>query len=218
METKIKEYLAVITDIQPLTHEVNRYRITKPAGYSYEPGQATDVAINTAKWRNEKRPFTFTGLNEGTELELIIKRYDQHNGMTRQLAQLKPGDQLLIGDPWGAISYKGPGTFIAGGAGITPFIAILRHLRKENKLSGNRLLFSNKTRKDIILEEELRYLLGDDLVLTLSDEKNGLYEHGHMDFDFLKRHSPDLSCHFYVCGPPGMMNAVGTALNKLGVN
>jgi predicted ferric reductase len=44
----------------------------------------------------------------------------------KRIRKLKHGDELIIRDVWGAIEYKGEGVFIAGGAGVTPFIAILR--------------------------------------------------------------------------------------------
>jgi predicted ferric reductase len=45
-----------------------------------------------------------------------------------KIRKLKHGDELIIRDVWGAIEYKGE-VFIAGGAGVTPFIAILRQLQ-----------------------------------------------------------------------------------------
>jgi predicted ferric reductase len=85
-----------------------------------------------------KRPFTFTSLNDNDYLEFIIKIYDSNDGVT-ELGKLKQGDELLIHDVWGAIEYKGEGVFIAGGAGVTPFIAILRQLQAENKIANNKL-------------------------------------------------------------------------------
>ena len=66
-----------------------------------------------------------------------------------QLAKLKKGDELTVGEVYGAIQYKGKGTFLAGGAGITPFIAIFNFLREKSQLNGNSLIFANKTEKDI---------------------------------------------------------------------
>jgi glycine betaine catabolism B len=144
------EYLVKILDIKEVTHDVKYFHVTKPPGYRFDPGQATDLSIATPEWKAEKRPFTFTSLNKLPWLEFTIKRYAGHKGVTDQLHQLSVGDELLIGDPWGAISYKGPGFFIAGGAGITPFIAIIRQLHKDGQLGDNFLFFSNKTFKDII--------------------------------------------------------------------
>jgi predicted ferric reductase len=50
----------------------------------------------------------------------------------KKLGKLK--HELIIRDVWGAIEYKGEGVFIAGGAGVTPFIAILRQLQADDKL------------------------------------------------------------------------------------
>ena len=130
---------------------------------------------------------------------------------------MKPGDEFLIGDPWGTISYDGKGVFIAGGAGITPFIAILRKLSREGELTGNRLMFSNKTEKDIILEKELKEMFPEeDLILTLTDEKNEGYYSEMIDKKFLKENVDDFSQKFYVCGPPAMVEDISKHLKELG--
>ncbi len=54
--------------------------------------------------------------------------------MTNELLHLEINDELILHDVYGAISYKGEGVFIAGGAGVTPFISILRHLESKKKL------------------------------------------------------------------------------------
>jgi ferredoxin-NADP reductase len=71
----------------------------------------------------------------------------------------------------GAIEYKGEGVFIAGGAGVTPFIAILRQLQAENKIANNKLIFTNKTANDIILKKEFNDMLGKNFINTLTDEQ-----------------------------------------------
>ena len=86
-------------------------------------------------------------MNEDPYLEFTIKTYNDHNGVTNELPKLKAGDELIIREVWGAIAYKGEGYFIAGGAGITPFISILRQLKKENQLNNNKLFFQIKLQK-----------------------------------------------------------------------
>src|SRR6202000_1098365 len=120
------------------------------------------------KWKDERRPFTFTGLNEWDHLEFTIKIYPERHGVTEQLGLLRNGDEVVLHDVWGAIQYKGEGTFIAGGAGITPFIAILRQLRRDGALGNNRLIFSNKTEKDIILKDQWDEWLGPKVQYLLS--------------------------------------------------
>ncbi|MCU7550474.1 FAD-binding oxidoreductase [Chitinophagaceae bacterium LB-8] len=210
------EQTVKIITIEQVTHNVKRFRFEKPPGFHFNPGQATEVSINKEGWQEERRPFTFTALNEAPYLEFTIKIYSDHPGVTNELNTLTPGDELIIRDVWGTIEYKGPGYFIAGGAGITPFIAILRQLNKENKLEGNKLFFSNKTDRDIILKDELTSMLGPNAIFIITDEQSERYQHGYINEQFLKDNIDDLTKHFYLCGPPKMIENVQDCLVKLG--
>jgi len=210
------EHIVAILDITPVTHNVKRFRIEKPAGYRFVPGQATDVSVNKPGWEKELRPFTFTALNHWDFLEFTIKIYNDHPGVTHQLGKLKVGDSLRIHDVWGAIHYQGEGTFIAGGAGITPFIAIFRQLEKEGKVGNNRLIFSNKTRQDIILEEEFQRILGPNFINTLTDEAIPGYDNHRIDEVYLRAKVKDFNQNFYICGPDPMVAAIQSTLQKLG--
>jgi len=205
-----------IISIENVTHNVKRFRYEKPEGYHFNPGQATEVSINKPGWEEERRPFTFTCLNDDPYLEFTIKIYTDHNGVTNELGKLVVGDELIIRDVWGAIEYKGAGYFIAGGAGITPFIAILRQLYRENKLEDNILFFSNRTSKDIILESELTKMLGKNVVYTLTQESNLKYLNERINDNFLKKHINDFNKNFYVCGPDPMVQEITNTLLKLG--
>jgi ferredoxin-NADP reductase len=213
----MEEYIVKILSITEATHDVRVIRTEKPAGYSFTPGQATEVSINTSGWKNEKRPFTFTGLNSDPYLEFTIKTYPSHHGLTEKLLLIKPGSELIIRDVWGAIQYKGKGVFIAGGAGITPFLSIFRDLNSRNEAGGNLLIFANKKREDIISEIELRKLLGKNFVNILSDEKADGYYYGFITKSFLESIITDINITFYVCGPPPMMESVLKQLAGLGV-
>ena len=209
------DHIVRILDIGQVTHDVKYFRLQKPGGFSFIPGQATEVSVNMDGWREEKRPFTFTCLNENPYLEFTIKGYPERKGVTAKIHSLKEGDELIIRDVWGAIAYKDEGYFIAGGAGITPFIAILRQLHKDNRLAGNKLFFSNKTTADIIYKDELQAMLGHDAVFITTDETSGPYEHTRIDEEFLKRNIADFSRHFYVCGPDAMVKDINDALGRL---
>ena len=211
-------FTVTIREIEKLTHNVKRYVVDKPAGYTFEPGQATEVAIDEEGWRDEKRPFTFTCLPEDDHLEFVIKSYHDHEGVTNQLDSLNVGDELIIGDSWGAIHYKGPGWFIAGGAGVTPFIAIIKKLANDGKVTGNHLLFSNNTSKDVIMENQFRTWLGDDFISTLTQEKKEGHLNRIINEDLLKELIDDTSANFYVCGPDQMVKDISAQLEKLGAN
>lgn len=207
-----------ILHIEPLTHDVLKIVAEKTSGLSYQPGQAVDISINKKGWEKELRPFTFTSLPEEDHIEFTIKTYPSHHGVTNQLLKLAKGDELIVGDVFGDIAYKGEGIFIAGGAGITPFIAILRNLEKQNQIGNNKLLFANKTRADIIHKKTFEKLLGERFINILSYEKISGNEHGFINAEIIKKYTGDDTKYYYLCGPNPMMKAVESHLESLGVS
>jgi len=213
----MESHVVKIRSINNVTHDVLQIVVERPADYNFTPGQATEISINKEKWKDERRPFTFTSLPDASFLEFTIKTYPSHKGVTNELLKLNAGDELILHDVWGAISYKGEGVFIAGGADVTPFLSILRHLQTQNKIGGNKLIFANKTKADIIHEDELKKMLGGSFINILSDERTEGYEHGYINQIFLKKNIEGFDKMFYVCGPPPMMDAVQGYLTELGV-
>lgn len=211
METIVK-----ILSAQYVTHDVRRFRLESPEGFTFTPGEATELSVNKDGWKDRKNPFTFTSLSDAPYLEFTIKIYSERQGVTNQLSMLEPGDSVILREPWGAIEYKGPGYFIAGGAGITPFIAILRNLKREGIVGDNKLFYSNKTDKDIILADELKLILGENAHFTISRQKDSKYDQRRIDENFLKAEVNDFSKHFYICGPDPMVLALTETLKKLG--
>ena len=201
-----------------VTHDVKRFIVERPEGLVYQPDQGVELAINRPGWEEQGRPFTPTSMTEDRVLEFIIKGYPQHRGVTQQLHQLHAGDELLISEPFGTITYQGPGTFIAGGAGITPFIAILRELAGTGRLEGHTLLYSNKTPGDIICEKEFRHYLGKRFIPICTNSDAPGYEHSKIDRAYLTETIDDFSQHFYVCGPPAFNDAINAALKDLGAS
>lgn len=199
-----------------VTHDVLRLILSRPDGFTFEPGQGVDLSIDADAWRDETRPFTPTSSIGDGVLEFTIKVYADHPGMTRALSELKPGAALTISDPWGTIGYKGPGIFIAGGAGITPFLAIMRHLRDEGRLAGHGLIFANKSAADVICETELRAAFGQRGCFVIDRDSHPGFETGRVDEALLKRRIEDWSQRFYVCGPPPFNDAVMQTLQRLG--
>lgn len=214
----MKKHIVKIKSIEFINYNVLGIVTEKPDNYNFEPGQATEVSINQEKWKEKKRPFTFTNLPKENVLEFTIKVYPEHNGVTEKLSGLTAGDELILRDIFGAIKFKGKGTFLAGGAGVTPFIAILRSLNDQYKTTNNALIFANKKEKDIFLENEFENLLGRRFLNILSEEDTQKHAHGHIDKGFLKSTISDFSQYFYVCGPPEMVDNVVGDLKELGAS
>jgi ferredoxin-NADP reductase len=213
----MEKHIVKVLKTELVTHNVKRFTVEKPAGYTFTPGQATDVSINKPALENELRPFTFTCLDDADYLEFTIKIYTDHDGVTSKLLNVNEGDELIIHEVFGAIHYRGPGLFIAGGAGLTPFIAILRKLKQQNQLAGQVLLFANRSEKDIIIKDELDEMLGANHIDVLSNpttDRPGKY----IDTELLKQYVVDSIKYYYICGPDNFTTTMVDDLVKLGIS
>jgi cytochrome-b5 reductase len=210
-------YTSTILMTEFVTHDVKRFIVSRPENFSHTPGQGVELVINQSQWKEEEgRPFTPTSLPHDRVLEFTIKRYPDHHGVTEKLHSLKPGEEIFLSAPFGTIRYKGPGVFIAAGAGITPFLGICRQLASENQSAGHQLLYANKTKNDIICEKELRHFFGADSLFILSRESAAGFPQGRITRELLQEVIADSNRYFYVCGPEGFVNDMNAALESLG--
>lgn len=200
-----------------VTHDVKRFIVDRPEGFRFKPGQGVELAIDREGMRNETRPFTPTSHPDDDALEFTIKRYPERDGVTDALHELGAGDRLKMSEPFGSLTYHGPGTFVAGGAGITPFLAIVRTLHRADDLAGHALIFSNDTPGDVICEKELRDAFGDRCHLTCTRSSAPGYDDRRVDKEYLADTIDDFDQRFYVCGPPEFVDDVTAALGTLGV-
>ncbi|MBO6882438.1 MAG: flavodoxin reductase [Marivita sp.] len=212
-------YTLTLQSIEAVTHDTHHLVFNKPDGYDYTPGQACDFALAKDGWRDQQRPFTFTGLPTDSTLEFVIKSYPDHDGVTEQIAKMQMADQVEISDPWGAIEDKGPGVFIAGGAGITPFIAVLkRRLQTHGSLADCHLVFSNKTEKDIILRDAFTSMSGLNCHFVVTDEPESELSRGQIDSEYLAPIVTQTDGPIYICGPEPMIDDMSKCLRDLDVS
>ncbi|EPX79458.1 FAD-binding oxidoreductase [Litoreibacter arenae] len=207
-----------LKSIAPVTHNTYHLTMDRPEGFSFEPGQATEIAIDKDGWRDEARPFTMVSQPEDDELAFVIKSYPDHDGMTEQVATLSKGDGLLVETPFGAITDHGPGVFIAGGAGITPFISILRKRDRDGTLDGAHLIFSNATEKDIILKDEFDRMNGLKKTYIVTNDPDSPHSGDQLDASTLDELIGSKDQAFYICGPGPMVDDVRDALKEIGVS
>lgn len=211
------KYCVKVLETEYLNLDVKRFVIERPLDYKFVPGQGTEVAINKPGWDDQFRPFTFTNLESDDHLEFIIKIYKDHQGVTHELGKVNAGGELIIQEAFGAITYQGPGVFLAGGSGITPFLAIFRKLHKENVIADNRLIYSNRTAEDVILVEELNAMLGEQLIYFFSHENTIGFTHHQIDRAYLIESIRSFDQYFYVCGPDSFVKDISKILLDLGV-
>jgi len=212
----MKKHVVKILIAEFVTHNVKRFVVEKPIRYEFTAGQATEVAINKPGQENEFRPFTFTSIPGTANLEFIIKIYTGHEGMTENLLAVHAGDEFILGEVFGSIGFANPGLFIAGGAGITPFISIFRQLQSENMLEGNTLLFANKTEADIILKGELKLLLKANYHDVIEEPASGNLG-SRINREVLKPYVLPIVQNYYVCGTQKFTEAMVDLLVAFGV-
>ncbi len=214
----MEKFIVKVREAHFVNSDVKRFVVEKPQGYHFVSGQATEVALNEAGWNDKFRAFTFTGLNTWENLEFYIRIYPERKGVTARLAGVNSGAEFIIGNPFGAIEYKGSGVFIAGGTGITPFISIFRELKKQNRILNNKLIYSNYTSRDVIDSAELHDLLKENYMNHYTREGVIGFREKRLDKDFLIQYVKDFSQRFYVCGSQSFVEDISRYLIELGAN
>jgi ferredoxin-NADP reductase len=141
---------------------------------------------------------------------------------------LQPGDKLELRGPIGGYfvwdeALGGPLLLVAGGSGIVPLRAMLRHWAAVRSSVPARLLYSSRTLEDVIYREDLNRLAAFDEVdirLTLTREwPDGWQGHrGRVDKALLEEVAwrPEERPLTYICGPTGFVEAVSSSLVELG--
>lgn len=210
------KYQLALKQIERVTHDTYHLVFDRPEGFDFAAGQGVELALLKDGWGDKGRAFTPVTLPEEPTLDFVIKTYPAHHGVTEQIAAMKPGDKMTMDGPFGAISDQGPGVFIAGGAGVTPMIALLRkRLKDHGTLAGSTLVFANKTEGDIIWRDKFEAMEGLTTVFIV-DQAGASVPQQRPDREYLRQFvTPDSRC--YLCGPPPMMDAVRDALHDLGV-
>lgn len=187
-----------ITRIEDETKDVKKLIIEKPKDFSFIPGHSIMVSINKPGLENKKIPLTFTSTNYDNYIEFILKRYS--NTLSEVIFSLRAGDELILNEMFSTVRYNGPGIFIAGGIGIVPFISIFRHLKLNNRIENNILIYSVKKSEDILGEKELKESLGDNCIITLTKKDNKRYNSGRITDSLLKEKISDFNTNFYISG------------------
>ncbi len=210
-------HILTLREINKATHDTHHLVFDRPDDFNFTPGQAIEMKLQKDGWKDKGRPFTPISLPQDDTLEFVIKSYPSHDGVTEQIAKMKVGDEVSIDGPFGKMKDKGPGVFIAGGAGITPMIALLRtRLADHGDLTGSTLVFSNKSARDVIWRDQLSAMPGLTVAYVASKDGGDGVPKQELSRDFLRQFiAPDTRC--YLCGPPPMMSAVKKTLEELGV-
>ena len=188
----------------------------------YLAGQHVDVRLTAEDGYQTQRSYSIGSAPEDEHLVITVQRLDDGEVSPYLTETLQPGDELELRGPIGGYlvwqeSLGGPLFLIAAGSGVVPLRAMLRHQRASASEIPARLVYSARTRRDLIYRTEL----GDyETTITLTDEQPQAWKGrlGRVNRDLLAETAWPAAEHplFYVCGPTQFVEAIAEALVGLG--
>jgi glycine betaine catabolism B len=201
--------------------DVVSVRFTKPANFTYKPGQYMIVTLNAAG-KALSHPLTMSSSPTEEFLEFTKKMSDSEFSMA--LRGLKGADLVIFDAPYGIFTFNGEYpkvAFLAGGIGITPFKSIIQYCTDAKQTSNIILFYGCRTDKDITFKEELIGLQKHNpnlkLVLVANEAPSDWSgARGVISAELIKAEAPDFRERmFYACGPPPMVIAMQKLISEL---
>jgi ferredoxin-NADP reductase len=190
-------------------------------------GQHVDVRLTAEDGYQAERSYSIASAPEDSRLVLTVERLDDGEVSPYLADELRPGDQIELRGPIGGYfvweeSLGGPLVLVAGGSGIVPLRAILRHWAAGTRGTAVSLLYSSRSLSDVIYREELSRLDGGNLSVHLALTRKWPPEwtgrRGRIDQQLLMELIPQPAQRplVYVCGPTSFVENVAEALVEIG--
>jgi NAD(P)H-flavin reductase/ferredoxin len=195
LETPIKDGLATVSAIEPLSDDICRVVLDAPE-FDFTPGQFVDLHVDDAT-----RSFSMANVDRG-RIELIVRRYPGGRFSGKLDGELGPGDEIAYTGPYGALRIRDsdrPILMLAAGSGIAPILSLLRHLDATGCSRPVHLYLANRTP---LCEEELGRLGLTDLRINRFEDRSMLDA-----VDELLATGELARPDVYMCGPPPMLEA-----------
>jgi ferredoxin-NADP reductase len=207
------------------------FYFAKPAGFAHRAGQSLLMTlIKPPETDSEGDSRNFTIASAPHDADLMIATRMRDTAFKRVLKTAPVGTAVKIDGPNGELVLHDdpgrPAAFLAGGIGITPFLAMARHAASKRLPHRLYLFYSNRRPEDAAFLDELRKMeqLNPNyrLIATMAEpEKSSAPWSGETGFirrEMLERHLPDLMRPmYYFAGPPAMTMAMQEMLEEIGV-
>jgi ferredoxin-NADP reductase len=220
--------LARVLEVVDETPRVRSIVLQPSAWAGHRAGQHVDVRLTAEDGYQAQRSYSIASAPEDGELVLTVERLDDGEVSPYLTDELRSGDELELRGPIGGYfvweqSLGGPLLLVAGGSGVVPLRAMLRHHRAVESKVPARMLYSARTLDDVIYREELTRLAADDEIdveFTLTREQpEGWVGYGRrIDRELLAEVSwpPSERPLVYACGPTTFVETAAAALVALG--
>ena len=214
----------VVAKITPETHDTKTFRFALPTSdtlpVTHTAGQYLTITLPIDGAR-VKRSYTISSApTRSGYLEITVKRAADGYASHYLHDRVKEGDRLHVSAPAGKFVFAGHEAdrvvLIGGGVGITPMMSIIRSLTSRAWTGEIHLLYSVRTKDDVIFGDELARLAAAHANLKLHVSYSS--EVGHLTRERIERAVPGLARGpILVCGPGPMMTAVRALLVGMGI-
>jgi ferredoxin-NADP reductase len=200
-----------------------------PGWEGHKAGQHVDVRLTAEDGYQAQRSYSIASAPEEGRLEIVVERLDDGEVSPYLTDELRVGDRLELRGPIGGwftweARKGGPLLLVAGGSGIAPLMAMIRHRASSGSDASCRLLYSSRSREETIYADELDRLAAEDGALEVTHTLTRSQPPGwtgysrRIDREMLKEvaPSPDQRPLAFICGPTPLVETVATVLVELG--
>jgi ferredoxin-NADP reductase len=220
-----------VTAIRPEARETKSFTFALPKWMVHKPGQHYDIRLTAPDGYQTERSYSIASPPERAgELELTVERIADGEVSPYLHDVLVLGDQLEVRGPIGGyfvweVSLGGPLLLVAGGSGVVPLMAMLRHRAAQHATLPARLLYSTRSADDVIYREELDRLARRDqgfqvfYTFTRQPPPGWTGYRRRIDAAMVGEVIKpfDKRARVYVCGPTLLVEAAASALVQLEV-
>jgi len=215
---------AYVIEVKKETPDVKSLKLgVKGHGFSYKPAQFVYLSLNAGDAGSDSRPLSIA--SSPTEDFIMVSTKITSSDFKQRLDKIKAGDAVAIRGPIGTFILKEDAkeiVMLGGGIGVTPFRDMIKYATDKRLQAKITLIYSNKTQDDIVYKDEWPVFEKENpnlkVVNTITDDANWRGRKGRIDEAMIREFCSDLNnALFYVCGPPGMVNAMLELLIRMGV-
>ena len=218
-----------VVETIPDTQRTKRLFLEVPGWEGHRAGQHVDLRLTAEDGYQAQRSYSIASAPEDGRVELLVERLEDGEVSPYLTDELRIGDGLELRGPiggWFAWEARegGPLLLVAGGSGIAPLMAMIRHHKAAGSDVPVRLLFSSRSYEDVIFREELESLAAENNTLEITHTLTRSTPPGwtgydrRIDEEMLGEvaFSPEDRPLAFVCGPTPLVETVATDLVGLG--
>jgi ferredoxin-NADP reductase len=220
--------LATLREVVAETSHAKTLVLDVPDWPGHFAGQHVDVRLTAEDGYQAERSYSIGSPPEDARLALTVERIDDGEVSPYLCDELRDGDELELRGPVGGhftwrVEDGGPLLLVAGGSGLVPLMAMLRHRAAQHSTVDARLLVSSRSLEDLLYRDELEQLAGSDRLdvgytLTRTAPPGWTGFNGRVDAEMLTTVGPGPRARprVFVCGPTPFVESVADLLVALG--